>query len=446
MSSRFNLIFIFFVIIFSTAFIYNINSPLQGVHSIRQADTLFSAYSYCKEDTPFLLPKLPQRGLSSGVGIGEFPLYSYIVSLPCQISGVWSEVTPKIFVLIFLFLNIWVWGIFIKNLCLNFLASNSPLWKWDWLSFILLFLFSTHTLLFYTISIPDSLSLLCIGLAGLIVQKLDPHKNNNLRIFTSVLLFVIGFGIRPYYIPLIFFITQDKKHWLFAITLSSLFYLFWYQYWVQKSTVNYYYTALMNPMEILLQWRSILQGIFEFIFRNSINLIGLFAIFFVIRKFPMARKHFSWPALLLSFSIALVVLLRGEHILNHSYYLGAAAIIMLSLLVYAFGLLSEKQRLGFLIMYGLIGIANTQHLWKAQAAEKYQTVQNLLRENQVKPEDKIAVYVGDGSCSNHYLYWAKHIGWCIYERDFKTEAPCPVGAQFYLKYENEDLMLRKCHL
>lgn len=463
----------------------NLEAPLQGVHSIRQADTLFSAYSYCKENTSFMLPKLPNRGLSSGIGIGEFPLYSYVISLPCKWSGIWSEQTPKFFVLIF-----WIILAFILGKYISVRTSF-----FDWNIFLILFLFSTHSLLYYTISIPDSLALIFIFSSALIFQKNNFQKNKILYSWIGSLMFFIGFAMRPYLLPLIFLIIFDLKTWIRLGLGSILVYLFWYKYWIFHSEVSYYYTALMNPFELRHQLGQVIKGILEFSLRNILNIIGLIFLFYCFftstiktqgifsllnfwnflksHTLEISRKMYrtlkTQPVLLNSIemnfwnisvaigSIVFVVLLRGEHILIHGYYLGAASIPFLFLATQEIssrliqGLWKKKYINIFLTFYILIGLAQTQHHWHAQAKNRYEQVQEQVLKNNIKETDLIAVYASNDSCSNHYLYWAKRSGWCLYERDFHPENPCPPGAQYYLFFnsdpaqsESNRMQINKC--
>jgi hypothetical protein len=77
-----NSILFIMAVLYSSFILWSFQAPLVGVHFIRQADTLFTAYSYCKEDSSFLYPRIVHRENTSGVSIGEFPLFSYVLSLP----------------------------------------------------------------------------------------------------------------------------------------------------------------------------------------------------------------------------------------------------------------------------------------------------------------------------------------------------------------------------
>ena len=128
----------------------------------------------------------------------------------------------------------------------------------------------------------------------------------------------------------------------------------------------------------------------------------------------------------------------------HSYYMWAAAIFSFLCLVRAWLALPKKFQSVALVCYGLIGFAQTQHEFHHQAFVRFEELQNLLKKENVPPKAKIAVYVGDGSCSTQYLYWMKHHGWCFYENYFKGPDSCPAGADYYFRYEKETPILKPC--
>src|SRR5690606_8408673 len=125
-----------------------------------------------------------------------------------------------------------------------------------------------------------------------------------------------------------------------------------------------------------------------------------------------------------------------EHIIIHSYYLWPAAIFAFLLLTRSFlHIKNTKLQAGLLILYGLIGFVQTQHHFHRQAEYQAQKVQKLFSQYEISPQARIAVYVGDGSCSTQYLYWSRHQGWCFYEDQFKGAEFCPEGADYYFRFE-----------
>ena len=57
--------------------VINIQSPIVGVHSWRQADTAAMARHFAIEGTPIWLPQIDWAGSSRGYVESEFPLFPY---------------------------------------------------------------------------------------------------------------------------------------------------------------------------------------------------------------------------------------------------------------------------------------------------------------------------------------------------------------------------------
>ncbi len=413
-----------FTLILLVAFAFNANAPLQGIHTIRQSDTTFSAYSYCVEKTPFLKPKVAHRGATGGTAIGEFPLYSYLMSLPCQIRGSWSELDPKFLILFLWILNLAIWCAWAK---IYFKQSEVS-------AFAILLGFSTFSLLFMTIALPDNLAFFLIGLAAFLHQRY-PQK----RIyFLTTLLFILAFAIRPYLIPLMVLVHR-RWLWMCLTTLGCLaVYVLWYKIWVQQSELNYYYLAIPPISEMIVTFPNYALLLFKTILREWFQYIFICLIVWKWRSLKILEVFGVLG------SLALVIFVRGEHLVVHSYYLWAAAVFTVLCLYRALMTLSGRQQTVALLCYGVIGFAQTQHEFHRQAFFKSREVQNLLEIEKLPPQAKIAVYVGDGSCSTQYLYWMKHHGWCVYEKDFKGPQNCPVGADYYFRYELDQPILKPC--
>lgn len=418
-------LFLFFTLVLGAAFFLNWNAPLQGVHSIRQSDTVYAAYSYCTERADFLKPRIAHRGLSSGIAIGEFPLYSYILSLPCQIRGGWSEGDVKFFILLFWLLNLWIWT--------RWAHKYLYMTKLDRASLAILLMFSSFSLLFMTISLPDNLALFLVGWAANI--SLEEKKS---KTWLSTILFVLAFAIRPYFIPLLLLVHRRFWPMFWTAVMCVGVYLVWYKWWVLKSDLQYYYTSL-PPLKEVLGDLPHYGGRLLMVFLRE-----MFHYFFVLLLFWKWKALDRRELLGLLGSIALVILARGEHAIVHSYYFWAAAIFIFLCLARTLATLSPKSRLWALVVYALIGLLQTQHEFHRQAEHRSNQLQQLVQESQMPPDAKVAVFVGEGSCSTHYLYWMKHQGWCFYEKEFKGPSSCPEGANYYFRFEGETPILRAC--
>ena len=67
--------------------IVNLNSPIVGVHSWRQADTAAMARHFYLQQSPIWLPQVDWGGASKGFVESEFPIYPYLVAQVYKITG-----------------------------------------------------------------------------------------------------------------------------------------------------------------------------------------------------------------------------------------------------------------------------------------------------------------------------------------------------------------------
>lgn len=398
------------LVLMFVAAIANLRAPLQGIHSIRQADTLFTAWSYCTEQADFLKPRVAHRGAGNGVVIGEFPLASFVYSLPCKVTGSWSEPAIKVVLMIFLILNAWLWG----HVARSRWPERWPGWEW----FLLLWLFSTHQILHAPLALPDNVALTLLACAGLL------HGPKTRWIGAG--LFVVAFGIRPYFIPLLPLLLRGRGERIAAFIGSVLFYFVWYRWWAPShSEFHYYETGLASPRETWSLIVPILTSTAEFLIRNLPNIVGLFLLF-AVGKFTKQRE-WLWLAL---GSLLLVFFLRAPHLVHHHYYLGALAVYLLLAMAYGARLLQDrgtpaKWMLALAFGYVLIGALNTQHEWHAQARIKAHAVQSVVEMAGVAPEDRVAVFSGEGPLPTNILYWIKRTGWLFRAHEYIDVTSCP---------------------
>lgn len=406
------------------------DSPIEGVHAIRQADTLFAGWSYCMEEAEFLRPRIAHRGETTGVSIGEFPLASMAFALPCKLSGVWSESAVKTVVLALLLLNAFLWG--------SFLRRRWPdRWPgWDW--FLLLWIFNTHHLLHFTIAIPDPLAFALIassGLAFLAAKEFrGPYLGGILCRLAGTILFVIAFGMRPYLVPLLFLVIPGLRWRLGALAGCAVFYFVWYKWWILQSEIVYYATEATAFTETARKLGPIALALAEELFRNIFNFVGLWWALLAFRRI----RDREMAALLIG-SFLLVLLLRAPMIINHKYYLGAGAVMLTIWMLW--GAKNAKPALAWAFL--AVGLINTQHYWHGTNAAKMHRVQAEAATVDMAPADKVAVYIGD-ALPVTYLYWLKRTGWGFHAGDFQGLDHCPSGAAWALTEENGTPKLRHC--
>lgn len=400
-------------------------SPLEGIHRIRQADTLFAAYSYCTEGAEFLRPRIAHRGNTEGIAIGEFPLVSYIFSLKCQITGVWDEVSPKLLNFLFFLLAGLFWGLWLKK-------RSYQDWQ-GWGLWFFVFLGATQAQLHWAIPLPDIFVVMILGLGAYL------HDESKINSVISSLLFIIAFAVRPYYIPFLFLFAGWP--WRIAtVAVCGGIYLFWYKHWILQSQVDYYNTKIFTLQETfhvlpqtLLAWAT------QFV-RNHLNVVGLIPFVLFLKN----EKRDIYLFGLVVISTLMVVFIKADHLINHGYYLGAAALFT-SLIVYR-GLseLNDSQKMFFCLVYFLVLVANVQHHWRQNSLQE-QNKALVLREAMSVPETaKVATYLSDYGNDATYLYWIKRTGWSLAESLFDANKPCPQGAQYYMIRRQNELALEAC--
>lgn len=414
-----SLIFLFGLLIFAVLYFHNFEYTLRGIHKVRQADTLFSGYSYCFEDTSFLKPRIAHRENTTGIAIGELPLFSYLLSIPCKLTGRWSESFPRILSLLFFALNAVLWGLWIRK---RYPAVSMSAW-------LIFFCFSSLHLGHLTIPLPDGLALLFVGGALLLWDREDKNFWMNLL---GVLLFVLGFWMRPYLFPLLFFKLENRKLVLSTFIACVGIYLFWYKYWVIKnSEIEYYYTNLGHFSDWIIQAPSLIGPYILIAGKEMTNYIGIFMILFFARD--LKKLWLLWGVIWL-----MVIGARGLHMLNHHYYLLAASVVTSIMMTVAWTQMQNRYKLWIPILFIISGLSINQHLWNPPR-EKWQMQLEGMADEQVPKDAKVATYIG---LSPQWLYLIKRTGWMFDPK--KYTGTCPEGATWALILVNENPQFVRC--
>lgn len=392
--------FLFGFLIFFGIFNSVIDWPLQGIHSTRQADTLFSAYSYCYEGTEFLKPKIAHRDDTTGVSIGEFPLFSYLLSIPCKVTGSWSDPLLKYISLFTALLCTGMWGLFLKRKYFPKDENVLPLWAG-------VFFFMITHLTHLTIPIPDAFASLLIAFAGLI-DKPVWHRR-----LASYFIFAIAFLIRPYFFLLAFLIYENIFVAVGALAVCVGPYLFWYKHWVKQSEIDYYATELKSRLDLLKELPRALLNIPNVFFRGHLNFV------FIVPFILGALKQKKW-VLFTILGWIVVILLKGDHYVNHNYYLGSASLFAAVITLAGLNRMKKWQQLLILGSSILIGITNTQHLWTDTKDNHFFSIQKEIQKNFVPADVKIVAY----EFAPSLLYWARRPGWLL-TADKLANSICP---------------------
>jgi hypothetical protein len=238
-----------------------------------------------------------------------------------------------------------------------------------------------------------------------------------------------------------------------------LIYWTWYHFWKTKSEILYYNTSIVSPWELVQKFSFVLEGLWNHIVRNQFHFIGFFAFLYVLIRERIMGIRFKnaelgpfskdpWTLLkqrfflLAIFSLVFILLFKGTHFVNHGYYLLAHFIFFLFFIFCMVQILPRKIRSVFLFVYALIGVTNTYYLFDPSSLKEKKTIESLLIRNDVKPQEKIAAYLGEESNTTYYLYYAKRMGWALPAS--KSNELCPQGAAWKLYEKDGILALESC--
>lgn len=423
-------LFISCAIAFSFFYFKNLNVPLAGAHKIRQADTLFTAYSYCEEGSSFFYPRTVFRQDTTGIAIGEFPLTSYLFSAPCKALSFWAEWQPNLIVFLLFLLNCLVWGVFLKR--------QAPA-KWPgWLAFLTLFSFSTHALSYFLIPLPDLTSVLFAGLAGLVYQK--SNRSNYFFYALSVALFAVAFLIRPYNIVILavllpFDWSSFKRSFYLALPfclVCVLAYIFWFKIWSQQSEVARY-TLNFKMSDLLSQYNLILVATLKKVVTDIFNYIGVVAFFFFLKKNKTDRLFL----VNLFLAVLLMWLATTYAVIHHGYYLTGVWLLLIAFVVQNLQALPKKFKAVFLSVWLLIGVTSVAHRFNVKKFEiEANEMAEIKSQFNLKPFEKIAIYQPHDNPVPFYRL--KAVGYSIPLSEFKGPAGCPSNANFYLNAETKE--------
>jgi hypothetical protein len=381
------------------------NQPLQGPHKIRQADTLFSSYSYCKENADFLRPRIMHREGTNGVAVGEFPLYNYVMSMPCKVTGVWSVSVLRAITFLFFVLNFFLIGF-----------TLIKAWgrvRWEWLT--LFWFFTPLWFVYGPMPIPDGFTLALF----LWAWNSSLTKKTKIAGFFQNLLLVLVFLIRPYFFPLFWLVRRDIKRFIILTALCALGYLVWFKWWVPQVTEIDYYAISNKPMrELFENWWPVVNAFVEQTLYHHVNYIG--AILFIAAIMKEKELFLCW-----CFAWAFILAVKADHFVNHPYYMISAAFFALLLMLKSdfFDKAGKKATTTFAVLYVIVCIAGVQHHYFRKADWIYQAGEKVQEQTQFS--EKIAMY---GGRKIVYFYAALRTGWTLPYEDFKNGEDCPQGA------------------
>lgn len=394
--------------------VYNLPIPLNGTHQWRQSDTLITAYYYCTEDARFAYPKVAARDGTSGVAIGEFPVFSYVAGLACRASGGWSEAAPKVLNLLFLLGAIFFWGAFLRR-------------KWGptehhWLFWVIAFAMTPLHLNYLTIPMPEATALFFFGLAAWLWQIAIFNKKSSYDVLAS-LVFLLAFMIRPYHVWLLFVLAPSWKRSAQVLVLCVAGFGLWYRWWAGLATERpgYFGIGFGSPAQLLAAVPRMLMAIPERI-SDQTAWIGLVPLVIGARFAPLWGLGFlaSWGSMMV---------LKPTHIPAHAYYLMNAGFFA-SVLIYLGW--RRMKPLNFAIvasLFALISVASTQHNFRRDS--QWPIVSALIDAGRaVPPGDQVVSYMGQNP---KWLYYLKRTGSMREPSEWKGPGSCPEGMKYFLR-------------
>jgi len=418
------LVCLFFLVLIGQM-IYSSQFVIHGHHEHRQADSMAPGYYFCKDypNSSFFKPKIGPRGISDGVAINEFPLYSTLLGYLCILKKGWIDWIPKWVSLFFSSLSaLFFYLAFTKKFLLY---ENN---KKDFFIFLFFYLYLPNNLVFFSIPMPESTSLFFISLACFAWTH---RENNYFFITTGIFLFSIGFLARPFYI--IFLPIFAPNRWISFLNLIICIFLFWlwYRWWNSMVTTVPGYFGIQSQSfgDIISHIPELRYVVFDRLIAHT-AIVGIFSFYLV---FNSSRKKIIFYYL---GCIVLMVSLKSTHLKDHAYYLLNASVLS-SFIIYAgFKLISKEiYKDLFVLLFGLVTIITTQHQFHSNG--NLDRTMAALKEYGSLPEDAIvATYLGQ---SPHWLFYIKKTGFIFNKADFNEM--CPKGATHML-YELEDKRLK----
>ncbi len=304
--------------------IYNINSPIIGIHSWRQSDTAAMARNFYENNFNLFYPQIDWGGNSPGYCETEFPIYSFIVALIYKIFGGVSEFWGRYFSILCFLVALY----FLYQLIVKILDQKTA--SWSCLFFVILPLNVYYSRTFQ----PESMLLMCsvIGIYYFI-NWLDFEKQQDLILSGSFVALACLIKVLPIIylgIP-IFYLAWTKYNirvfsqislWIYSILILmsvAAWYYHAHQLFLEYGNTFGFWSGSTNRYNynIVLSWRFWTEIFFRTVVRHfaifgfPIFLLGLF----ITRK---TRQEYVLDIWLIS--VILTWVLVPITSLVHEYY------------------------------------------------------------------------------------------------------------------------------
>ncbi|MBE9232222.1 glycosyltransferase family 39 protein [Cuspidothrix issatschenkoi LEGE 03284] len=211
--------------------LYNINSPIIGIHSWRQADTAAIARNFYENGFNLFYPQVDWGGNSPGYCETEFPIYSFIVSILYKFFGV-HELFGRLTSIVFSLLTI----LFLYKLTTKYFDRQVAFWS------CLLFAILPLNVYYSRTFQPESMLLMCT-VAGIyyFINWLESNKVH----FLSISAFFVSLSCLIKVLPILYigmpllYLAWHK----FKIKIFTNIYIFLYTLFILITFTLWYYHA-----------------------------------------------------------------------------------------------------------------------------------------------------------------------------------------------------------
>ncbi|MDH6099267.1 glycosyltransferase family 39 protein [Anabaenopsis sp. FSS-46] len=211
--------------------LYNINSPIIGIHSWRQADTAAMARNFYENGFNLFYPQIDWGGNSPGYCETEFPIYSFIVSIFYKFFGV-HELFGRLISVTFSLFTIF----FLYQLIRTYFNDATAFWSCLWFSILPVSIYYSRTFQ------PESMLLMCsVGGIYYFNKWLESQKLHLLCIsalFVSLACLIKVLPIIYVGLPLLFLAYHKFSHKIF-----TKIYLWLYSLFIIITVALWYYHA-----------------------------------------------------------------------------------------------------------------------------------------------------------------------------------------------------------
>ena len=392
----------------------NINKPIIGINTWRQADTAAMAKNFVEYDFNILHPQIDWAGIPPAKVESEFQLYTFITAVFYQIFGI-NVLIPRILSIIFSLFSMWFLYLLIRK------YSDEKIAFWS----ILIYSFLPFNILFSNQIQPEPMMLMSItGGIWFFVEWLE--SKNKIYFFSSMLLITIAclLKITSLHVGILLFYLSWKKYH-YKIFLKPKIVL--YALFVLLLTGGWYFYAHLIKQETGLTF-----GIWEYGEDKWGNwaLVGSLNFWNSIIFNSIASKHLTWIGFpifiyglfmkrregdsffdmwLLAAFVYLIIVAKGNYV--HAYYQFPLILPMVYYMGKVFAgymvpgnlklLPSAVLHLALILMLILSSIWIIQNI-KKQDLTKDEAYLLALDIKKIVPQDSLVVILNEGDPVGFY--------------------------------------------